>query len=245
MEESGLNDLLVQYSKSPSPQLMEKLVEGFIGIPKSIAYKFTGHGVEYDDLFQVASIALMKAIERFEPDKGFKFITYATPTITGDLRNYIRDKSNIIKASRITKQLLYKINKLKDSFLQQYFREPNIQEIATELGVEASDVIDALMTQNALNVRSLDARLDDEDKDDLYQFLKYEEDGFTRIENSSFINWVKSHTSEQEFTLLKHRFVENMSQREVASILKVSQMQVSRIEKRIFARLKELSYEQM
>lgn len=243
MGESTLNALLLEYSKHPSPELMEQLVEGFIGIPRSIATRFVGHGVEFDDLFQVASMALMKAIQRFEPDKGYKFITYATPTITGDLRNYIRDKKDIVKASRSTKMLLYKINKLKDKFLQEYFREPNMQEIAEELGIDTTEVIDALMMQNALNVVSLDSKpQDDDDKDDLYQFLQYEEEGYKRLENKSFIEWVKEHTTSQEFALLHYRFAENMSQREVANILKVSQMQVSRLERRIFHRLNGLEF---
>ena len=241
MSESSLDALLLEYSRRPAPELMNELVEGFIGIPKSIATRFVGHGVEYDDLFQVASMALMKAIQRFEPEKGYKFITYATPTITGDLRNYIRDKKDIIKASRSTKLLLYRINKLRDEFLQEHFREPNMQELAQGLNIDTSEVIDALMTQNALSTVSLDAKPnDDEDKDDLYQFLKYEEEGYKRIENKSFIEWVKEHTTTQEFQLLHYRFVDNMSQREVANILKVSQMQVSRLERRIFQRLNGL-----
>lgn len=242
MEASRLNELLLEYSKHPSPELMEQLVEGFIGIPRSIATRFVGHGIEYDDLFQVASIALMKAIERFDPEKGYKFITYATPTITGDLRNYIRDKKDLIKASRATKILLYKINKLREKFLQEQFREPNMQEIADELGIGTADVVDALMTQNALSTVSLDAKPDDDDdKDNLYQFLQYEEEGYKRLDDKEFVQWVKDHTTAQEFDLLHHRFVQNMSQREVASLLKVSQMQVSRLERRIFQRLNSLA----
>ncbi|MDY5730927.1 MAG: sigma-70 family RNA polymerase sigma factor [Eubacteriales bacterium] len=239
MTQDTLQKLLVQYAKQPSPDLLESLTEGFIGIPKAIAAKFTGHGIEYDDLLQVGSIALMKAIQRFDPGMGYKFITYATPTIVGDLRNFIRDKSNLIKASRSTKNLLYNMNKVKDHFVQENYREPNLQELAELMQVDKNELMEALLAQNSTNVSSLDASIDDESSDSLSAFIGYEEQGYINIENEGLMEWIKSHTSSQEFQLLQYRFMHNLSQRDTAKLLKVSQMQVSRLEKRIFLRLRE------
>lgn len=243
MKSAALHDLLKTYHQHPTPEAMEQLVEGFLPIPKAIAARFSGHGIEYDDLFQVASMALMKAIQRFEPDKGFQFVTYATPTIVGDLRNYIRDKNNLVKASRSAKNLLYNINKVKDEFVQTHFREPDIQDLSELLNVDRSEIINALLAQNSANIVSLDSSIDDESSDTLSAFIGYDEEGYNRLENEGFMEWIKSHTSSQEYQLLLHRFLENLSQRETAKLLQVSQMQVSRLEKRILNRLKSFAHE--
>lgn len=243
MNAPALHTLLLEYHKNQDPDLLESLVEGYLPIAKAISTRFAGHGIEYDDLLQVASIALMKAIQRFEPEKGFQFVTYATPTIVGDLHNYIRDKNNLIKASRSAKNLLYNINKVKDDFLQTYFREPSIQDLAEILKVDSSEIINALLAQNASLTVSLDASLDEDMNESLSAFIGYNEEGYLRLENEGFMEWIKSHTSTQEYKLLQHRFLENLSQRETAKLLEVSQMQVSRLEKRILTRLKEHIHE--
>ncbi len=243
MTSAALQDLLKDYHKKPSPDLMEILVEGFLPIAKAIAARFAGNGIEFDDLFQIASIALMKAIQRFEPEKGFQFVTYATPTIVGDLRNYIRDKNNLIKASRSAKNLLYNINKVKDEFMQTHFREPDIDDLSTLLKVDKSEIINALLAQNSANIMSLDSSIDEDNNETLATFIGYDEEGYSRLENEGFMEWLQSHTSPQEYSLLQYRFIDNLSQRETAKLLQVSQMQVSRLEKRILTRLKGFAHE--
>lgn len=243
MNAPALHTLLLEYHKNHDPDLLESLVEGYLPIAKAISARFAGHGIEYDDLLQVASIALLKAIQRFEPEKGFQFVTYATPTIVGHLRNYIRDKNNLIKASRSAKNLLYNINKVKDDFLQTHFREPSIQDLAEILKVDSSEIINALLAQNASLTMSLDASLDEDMSESLSAFIGYDEEGYLQLENEEFMEWIKSHTSTQEYKLLQYRFLENLSQRETAKLLEVSQMQVSRLEKRILTRLKEHIHE--
>ena len=108
MNEENLTTLLTAYAASPAPETLERLVEGYLPLSRAIARKFAGRGVELDDLEQVAAMALMKAIQRFEPDRGLKFSTFAMPTIAGEVRNYLRDKGSMLRMSRDSRSLLYR-----------------------------------------------------------------------------------------------------------------------------------------
>ena len=243
MNDSALMPLLNQYRKKPSNELMEKLVEGYIDIPRIIAARFKGQGVDEDDLFQVASLALMKAIERFDPDMGNKFVTFATPTIVGDLRNYIRDKGSIMRTSRTTRSQLYKMQKIRDDFEQNYYREPTLQELSDLMEISREELIKILMQRDQAIVTSLDATINEDDTDTLGGFIGVLEEGYQGVDNQNLIEWIKNHTNSQEFALLEFRFIEDLSQRETAKKLGVSQMQISRLEKRILTRLKALEAE--
>lgn len=241
MNESALIPLLNQYRENPSPEIMEKLVEGYIQIPKTLASRFKGQGVDEDDLFQVASMALMKAIERFDPHLGNKFITFATPTIVGDLRNYIRDKGGIMRTSRTTRSILYKMQKVRDQFEQDYYREPTLQELADAMEISREELIKVIVQRNQAIVTSLDVVINDEENDTLASFIGTLEEGYKQVDDQSLIEWIKNHTNSQEFALLEFRFIDELSQRETAKKLGVSQMQISRLEKRIITRLKTLA----
>ncbi len=241
MNESALIPLLNQYRNKPSPDIMEKLVEGYIDIPKIIASRFKGQGVDEDDLFQVASIALMKAIERFNPDLGNKFVTFATPTIVGDLRNYIRDKGGIMRTSRTTRSLLHKMQKVRDQFEQNYFREPTLQELADAMEISREELIKVILQRDQAMVTSLDVTVNEEESDTLASFIGALEQGYKQVDDQNLVDWIKNHTNPQEFALLEFRFIDDLSQRETAKKLGVSQMQISRLEKRIVTRLKTLA----
>ena len=130
MNEENLTMLLTAYAASPAPETLERLVEGYLPLSRAIARKFAGRGVELDDLEQVAAMALMKAIQRFEPDRGLKFSTFAMPTIAGEVRNYLRDKGSMLRMSRDSRSLLYRLQRVRDELTQQLQREPSIRELA-------------------------------------------------------------------------------------------------------------------
>ena len=133
MNELSLTPLLESYARMPSPGLMEQLVEGFLPLSHAIARRFIGHGVELDDLQQVAAMALMKAIERFEPERGLKFTTFAAPTITGEVRNYIRDKGSIMRMSRDARSQLYRMQQVQERLTVQI--RDCIQQALDPIGV--------------------------------------------------------------------------------------------------------------
>ena len=130
MNDLHLTPLLDAYAQAPSSELMSQLVEGYLPLCYAIARRFMGRGMELDDLNQVAAIALMKAIERYEPQRGLKFVTYATPTITGEIRNYLRDKGSLVRFSRDGRNQLYKLEKVRSRLSQELMREPTLRELA-------------------------------------------------------------------------------------------------------------------
>lgn len=242
MNEMQLSPLLAQYAQTPTPELMAELVEGCLPLCRHIARRFSGQGVETEDLEQVAAIALMKAIQRFEPERGLKFITYATPTIAGEVRNYIRDKGAAMRISRDSRTQLYRMQKIQDRLTQELQREPTIREVADAMEMTPEELLHLLDQRESANVSSLDgATSNDEDAQLLEEKLGSMDQGFEQVEQQEWMQWVFRQVTPVEKKLLELRYIHRLGQRETARHLGVSQMQVSRMERRVLARLRELS----
>lgn len=239
MDELALTPLLERYAQAPSPEDMERLVEGFLPLSHAIARRFAGHGVELEDLQQVAAMALMKAIERFQPERGLKFTTFAAPTIAGEVRNYIRDKGSMLRMSRDVRSQLYKMQQVQERLTQQLQREPSIREVADEMGVTYDQVLSWLDQREGTEVSSLNETISEEDERDLEARLGVTDSGYEQVEQREWLQWVFSQVTPQEKQLLEYRFLHRMGQRETARLLNVSQMQVSRMERRVLARLRQ------
>lgn len=242
MDDTRLTPLLADYARTRDRDVMATLVEGYLPLCKAIAWKFRGQGVETEDLEQVAAIALMKAIERFEPERGFKFTTFAMPTIAGEVRNHIRDKGGAIRVNRDTRSRLYQLRKVTDALTQQLQREPSLKEIAAAMQVTPDELLSLLDARDASEVMSMDAGMSsDEDAQRLEERLGVNDDGFERVEQQQWMQWVLKQVTPQERLLLEKRFIERLGQRDTAKAMGVSQMQVSRMERKILARLRELT----
>ena len=242
MDDTRLTPLLADYARTRDRDVMATLVEGYLPLCKAIAWKFRGQGVETEDLEQVAAIALMKAIERFEPERGFKFTTFAMPTIAGEVRNHIRDKGGAIRVNRDTRSRLYQLRKVTDQLTQQLQREPSLKEIAAAMDVTPDELLSLLDARDASDVMSMDAGMSsDEDAQRLEERLGVNDDGFERVEQQQWMQWVLKQVTPQERLLLEKRFIERMGQRDTAKAMGVSQMQVSRMERKVLARLRELT----
>ena len=242
MDDTRLTPLLADYARTRDRDVMATLVEGYLPLCKAIAWKFRGQGVETEDLEQVAAIALMKAIERFEPERGFKFTTFAMPTIAGEVRNHIRDKGGAIRVNRDTRSRLYQLRKVTDQLTQQLQREPSLKEIAAAMNVTPDELLSLLDARDASDVMSMDAGMSsDEDAQRLEERLGTHDDGFERVEQQQWMQWVLKQVTPQERLLLEKRFIERLGQRDTAKALGVSQMQVSRMERKVLARLRELT----
>ena len=242
MNEMHMTSLLASYAQAPTPQLMEQLVEGYLPLSRAIARKFTGRGVETDDLEQVAAIALMKAIERFEPDRGLKFTTYATPTIAGEVRNYLRDKAPMMRISRDARTRLYQMQRIRDSLTQQLMREPTMKELAAAMDIAPDELLALLDMREASDVASLsDATSADEDAQLLEEKLGSLVRGYEEVEQAEWMKWILKQITPAEQQLLRLRFIEKLGQRDTAKQMNVSQMQISRMERRMLARLRELT----
>ena len=242
MDETRLTPLLADYARTRDRDVMAELVEGYLPLCRAIARKFRGQGVDTEDLEQVAAIALMKAIERFEPDRGFKFTTFATPTIAGEVRNHIRDKGSAIHVNRNTRSRLYQLRKVTDDLTQKLQREPSLKEIAAAMDATPDELLALLDARDAAETISMDAAMSsDEDAQRLESRLGTVETGYEQVEQQEWMRWVLQQVTPQERLLLEKRFIDRLGQRETAKALGVSQMQISRMERRVLARLRELT----
>lgn len=240
MNDERLVPLLEQYAVTRLPALRDELVESYLPLARAVARRFEGRGVEREDLQQVASIALMKAIERFEPSRGFRFVTYAIPTIAGDVRNYLRDKASGMRVPRDARQKLYKMQQIREQFEREQLREPSARELADAMQISPDELLLLLDMRNQTDVTSLDAPVGEESEADLGAMLGVDDDGYERVEQSQWMSWILSKVDDKERQLLTLRYRDRLGQRETAKRLGVSQMQVSRMERRVLARLRAI-----
>ena len=229
--------LLKEYARTRDPALMARLVEDYLPLSASVARKFAGRGVETEDLEQVAAMALMKAIERFEPERGWQFSSYAVPTIAGALRNHIRDQGSAIRVSRDVRAGLNRLYGAQDKLTLELGREPSLKELAAAMAITDDELIALLDARASAEVVSLNAA--PENEPGLEAYLGVAEGGYERVEQRAWMDWVLNLVTPMEKRLLELRFVERLGQRDTARILGVSQMRVSRMERRVLERLRE------
>ena len=242
MDDTRLIPLLADYVRTRDRDVLSQLVEGYLPLCRAIARRFRGQGVEQEDLEQVAALALMKALDRFEPERGFKFSTFAMPTIAGEVRNYLRDKGGAIRVSRDTRTRLFQLRKVTDKLTQQLQREPSLKEIAAEMQISPDELLTLLDAREASDVASMDAAMgSDEDAQRLEERLGVSEGGYEAVEQKQWIQWIFRQVTPQERLLLEKRYIERLGQRDTASAMGVSQMQVSRMERKLLGRLRTMT----
>ena len=230
-------ELFQKYRETGDIAIRNQIVEKYLYIASVLAKKFVGRGVEYDDLYQVASLALIKGVERFDERKGLKFSTFITPTITGEIKNYFRDRSRLVHLPRKVSELRVSIKREADKYLAEKGKNATAKELAARLGVSGEGV---LRCSEAGGVVSLDSTVDHEgDSMSLHDVLPAEENIFEDVENRDAVRAALSTLSDQERALVKYRFGHELSQMETAKRMGVSQMNVSRMERKILQKLRE------
>ena len=236
------HDLFKVYKNNPTIELRNEIVEKYLYMVDILIRKYLGKGVEYDDLYQVGALALVSAVERFDPDKGFEFSSFATPTILGEIKKYFRDKQGSLKVPRRRKEIAAKVQETKDIFYKENKRKPSVEEIAAETGFTEEQIIEAMESSQAYGTYSLDKTFDDIGEDGESSFLEkytgFDEKGYERIETSEIIKKVVDGFNDQYRYIFKERFLYNKSQAEIAKTLGVSQMTVSRAERNIIAQFR-------
>ena len=242
MDDTRLTPLLADYAKTHDRDVMAMPVEGYLPLCKAVARRFRGQGVETEDLEQVAAIALMKAIERFEPERGFKLTNFAMPTIAGEVRNHIRDKGSAVRVARDTRTRLFQLRKVADQLTQQLQREPSLKEIADAMQVTPDELLSLLDAKDATDTLSMEAAMSsDEDAQRLEEKLGVNDEGFEQVEQQQWMHWIFQQVTPQERLLLEKRYIERLGQRDTAKAMGVSQMQVSRMERKVLARLRDMT----
>lgn len=234
------DELFREYARSRDHAVMARLVEENLPLSQTVARKFQGRGVEKDDLEQVAAMALMQAIERFDPERGLQFSTFALPTIAGSVRNYLRDRGSTIRLTRSLREQLTKLRRVSDELTRKLQREPSMRELAEAMELPPEELLTLLDARHSAQTVSLDAETsDDAEAPRLETFLGRLDEGYEQVEQAQWLNWVYEQVTPMEKLLLQKRFEERLGQRETARALGVSQMQVSRMERRLLTRLRE------
>ena len=235
----GTEALLLRYAQTRDTYLRDRIVEKNLKVAAMVARRFSGKGVDYDDLYQVASLALFKAIDRFDPEKGVKFITYVTPTMVGEVKNYFRDRSRTIRLPRNSGEMLRALDRATEELTHELLRQPTAYELAEHMGIEVEDVLLALEMRGASRPASLDFTPENEDEDaPISAFLGVEEKGYSDFDNLETIRSAMAQLDERQREVIRLRFFENLSQREVAARLDISQMSVSRVERKALELMK-------
>ncbi len=230
-------ELFRQYRESKDIALRNQIVEKYLYIAAVLAKKFVGRGVEYDDLYQVASLALIKGVERFDESKGLQFSTFITPTITGEIKNYFRDRSRLIHLPRRVAELRVRIKRVADEMLSQTGKKPTAKALAERLQVSEEEVVRAM---EAGSVVSLDKPVDGDQDENMsfYEVLSSDDGVYEGIENRDAIATALRILNDTEREIVNYRFTEELSQTETARRMGVSQMFVSRMERKILEKLR-------
>lgn len=229
-------DLHRQYAGTRDPQIREGLVRAHAGLARSVALGFMNRGEPYDDLFQVAQIGLLKAIERFDPEKGYAFSTFANATMSGELKRYFRDRAWALRTPRAVQELYLKVKDAADQLSQELGRSPSLAEVAAYTGGTEEQVIEAMEAGTNLRALSLDATPDDDPG--LQVQVGTEETGFGIIEEHSLLAPLLARLPARERRILELRFGRGMTQSEVAAEVGLSQMHVSRLLARTLEQLR-------
>jgi RNA polymerase sigma-B factor len=233
--------LFERLSDKGDPVDRELLVERFLPLARSIASRYVRRGEPYDDVLQVACLALVKAIDRYDPARGQAFSSYAVPTMTGEIKRYYRDRTWHVHVPRDLQDLALRVDRVIAELQRETARSPTVDEIAKRVGAEPDDVLEALAARHARHSGSLDAPVHDEDESaaTVGERLGAEEPGFARAEQRADLEALQRVLTRRERAILHLRFRHDMTQEEIGACVGLSQMQVSRILRGAVERLRE------
>ncbi|WP_062048817.1 RNA polymerase sigma factor SigB [Bacillus sp. JCM 19034] len=231
-----------EYQENGDKNVQLKIVEHYKGLVHSLSKKFSRGKDHEEDLFQVGMVGLLAALQRFDGDYGRSFESFAIPTIVGEIKRFIRDKTWSVHVPRRIKELGPKIRRAVDELTTKYQRSPLVHEIAEHLGVSEEDVLETMeMTQSyqALSVdRSLEADQDGSETT-LLDLLGEEESGFEKADRKMMLEKALKVLNEREQQIIHYTYFEHLSQKETGERLGISQMHVSRLQRKALSKLKE------
>jgi RNA polymerase sigma-B factor len=237
-----LRQAFVEFARTRDERIRNELIEAHLGLAAHLARRFAGRGEPHDDLFQVGSMALVKAVDRFDPSRGVEFSTFATRTILGELKRHFRDKGWFVRAPRRVQELYLQIGQVIGTLTQELGRSPTIREAAEAAGASEEDVIEALEAGQAYRSSSMDAV--GPDGESLADRIGEDDLAFEDAENRALLAPVLAQLPGRERAILQMRFVEGLTQTEIARRVGISQMHVSRLINRSLATLRRTYGEQ-
>ena len=236
--------LLLQYHEGGDATARDALVQRFLPLARQLARRYQRGGEPLDDLVQVASLGLLKAIDRFDPRRETAFSSFAVPTILGELKRHFRDKGWSVRVPRDLQELAVRLEPVSEQLGRELGRPPTPAEIAERTGTTLEQVLEAREAAGAYRAVSLDrTREDDEDSDGATIVVGIEDPGFGVAEDSATVERLMRVLTEREREVLRLRFEQDLTQAEIGHRIGVSQMHVSRIIRQAVARLREAAEE--
>jgi RNA polymerase sigma-B factor len=232
--------LLERYHASGDAAAREALVQRFLPLARQLARRYQRGGEPLDDLVQVASLGLLKAIDRFEPTRSTAFSSFAVPTILGELKRHFRDRGWSVRVPRDLQELAVRVERVSDDMARELGRAPTPDEMAEHIGVSVEQVLEAREAAGAYRAISLDRPSDEDDEGDaMADRMGAEDPGFGLAEDAATVERLMAVLSDREREVLRLRFEEDLTQSDIGARVGVSQMHVSRLIRQAVSRLRQ------
>ena len=232
--------LFRKYKEEGDEDAREQLIVNHLNLVRFLAAKFKNRGEPLDDLIQVGTVGLIKAIDRFDIERGLEFTTFATPTILGEIKRHFRDKGWSVRVPRRLQELSAKVNQATDTLTEQFQRSPSVEEIAEYLETSVDEVLEAMESSSAYSSIPLEgSSSDDEEVPSVIDKYVSEDMALSTADDRMVIEETIRDFSPREQEVIRMRFVEGLTQVEIAEKLGVSQVQVSRLLRRTLKKIQE------
>jgi len=235
------SELFLEYNKARDINVRNMIFTKYQYLAEIISKKYMNKGIEYDDIYQIASIGLIYAIERYDINKGFEFTSFATPTILGEVKKYFRDKGWAIKIPRRIQEVSKRINEVSNDLQYKLGRTPNVKELSENLGYSEEEILEAMEASKLFVSQSLNVSIEsskDFKEVELAEIIKDEVNNYEIFENQDFLKRSFEILNKVEKEIIIERFYNNKTQLDIAKKLNISQMTVSRIEKKVLEKIR-------
>lgn len=234
-------ELFRRYKKGGDAEARDQLIMSHLNLVRFLASKFKNRGESLDDLVQVGTIGLIKAIDRFDPDRGLEFTTYATPTIMGEIKRHFRDKGWSVRVPRRLQELSAKVNQVTDELTNELQHSPSVAEIAERLDVSVDEVLEAMESSSAYSSVPLEGggSSDEDEAPSVIDHYATEDADLAASDDRIVLEEAIADFSPRERDVIRMRFVDGLTQVEIAERMGVSQVQVSRLLRRTLRRIQD------
>jgi RNA polymerase sigma-B factor len=244
-EHGDPHELLLRWHRERDTRARELLVRRFTPLARSLARRYAHTSEPFEDLMQVASLGLLKALERFDPEQGAAFASFAVPTILGELRRYFRDSSWGVHVPRELQEQALKVGSAQDELAKEHGHAPTVNELALYLELDTEKVLEALQAAQAYEALPLDAPAGSADGEEGMAYLDAlgsEDEHYELVELNATVATALRRIPPRERAIVRLRFIEELSQAEIARRVGISQMQVSRLLRRSLEELHVLTH---
>lgn len=222
-------ELFARFVETRDVALREQLISGQLPLARHLARRFMHRGIPLEDLVQVASLGLVKAVDRFDPGRGLEFSTFATPTIVGELKRHFRDKGWSVRVPRRIQELHVKTNTVVVEMTQRLGRSPTVAELAAATASSEEEILEAMDASQAYRSMSIDAKIGDDESRSMHNILGSDDENMELAEQRHLLGDLLDTLPKREQLMIRLRFWEGMTQSEIADRLGISQMHVSRL----------------